>query len=218
MKVFHAQVSPAVSHKPWCFKMKVLFVSHPEVTIDPAVPVPDWALSPRGRERMAAFCTRPELAGVSRIYASDERKARDGAEMLRERHGFPITIDPCLGENDRSATGYVAPPRFWEIVDRFFAEPKVSVLGWERAMDAQARIKTAVQNCIAIHTGGAGRGCDVGDLCIVSHGGVGTLLLCDLLDRPISRRHGQPIAGGGCFFTFDGETGLLEHGWQDIVP
>lgn len=191
--------------------MKVLFVTHPEVTIDPAVPVPDWGLSPRGRERMAAFCARPELASVTRVFASDERKAREGADMLGERLGLPVTIEPHLGENDRSATGYIAPPRFWEIVDRFFAEPEQSVLGWERAADAQKRIRTAVRDCIAAHAG------DAGDLCLVSHGGVGTLLLCDLIGEPISRHHGQPIAEGGCFFAFDAETLVLEHGWRDIV-
>lgn len=132
--------------------------------------------------------------------------------MLHERHGCPVTTDSRLGENDRSATGYVAPPRFWEIVDRFFAEPETSVLGWERAVDAQTRIKAAVRDCIATH------GDSAGHLCIVSHGGVGTLLLCDLLGEPISRNHGQPIAGGGCFFAFDGATWMLEHGWRDIVP
>ena len=111
--------------------MKVCSVTHPEVVIDPAVPVPEWGLSARGRERMTAFCVRPELANVSHVHVSDERKARDGAEILRDRHGFPITVDHRLGENDRSATGYIAPPRFWEIVDRFFAEPQSSVLGWE---------------------------------------------------------------------------------------
>jgi broad specificity phosphatase PhoE len=193
-------------------ELRVLFLTHPEVTIDPAVPVPDWGLSARGRERMAAFCARAELASVAHVYVSAERKARDGAEMLRERHGLPVTIDPRLGENDRSATGYVAPPRFWEIVERFFAEPERSVLGWERAVDAQARVRAAVRDSIAAHGGTAG------DLCIVSHGGVGTLLLCDLLGEPISRDHGQPVAGGGCFFVFDGSTWTLEQGWRDIVP
>ncbi|QRE77618.1 histidine phosphatase family protein [Methylobacterium aquaticum] len=192
--------------------MRVLLVTHPEVTIDPAVPVPDWGLSARGRERMAAFCARPEAASIGHVFVSSERKARDGADMLHERHGCPVTIDPRLGENDRSATGYVAPPRFWEIVDRFFAEPETSVLGWERAVDAQARIKAAVRDCIAAH------GDRVGDVCIVSHGGVGTLLLCDLLGAPISRDRDQPVAGGGCFFAFDGSAWVLEHGWRDIVP
>ena len=199
--------------------MKVLFATHPEVIIDPAVPVPEWSLSRMGRERMQAFCERPELDGVTHIYASDERKARDGAEMLGERRGLALSIDPRLGENDRSSTGYVTPPRFWEIVDRFFAEPETSVLGWERAVDAQARIKAAVRDCMMAHVHRSAVDVLVaGDFCIISHGGVGTLLLCDLIGEPIARRHDQPIGGGGCFFVFDAETWKLQHGWRDIVP
>lgn len=149
--------------------MRILFVTHPEVVIDPAIPVPDWPLSPRGRERMERFCSRPELGSVGRIVSSDERKARDGAEIVGAKLGLSVETDARLAENDRSATGYVAPPRFWEIVERFFAEPDVSVEGWERARDAQTRIVGAVRDIASSASGEE-------DICVVSHGGVGTLL------------------------------------------
>lgn len=189
----------------------VYFVTHPEVVIDPQVPVPDWGLSPIGRARIAGFCRRPELAGVTDVFSSDERKAMDCAEAFRHAWGLPFVTREDLRENDRSATGYVAPPRFWEIVDRFFGEPDTSILGWETAWDAQARIKAGVVACIAARRG-------AGDLVIFAHGGVGTLLLCDLLGEPISRRHGQPIGGGGCYFAFEMASRSLRHGWRDIVP
>ncbi|RYE30543.1 MAG: histidine phosphatase family protein [Hyphomicrobiales bacterium] len=189
----------------------VYFVTHPEVVVDPGIPVPDWGLSPLGRARIEAFCQRPELAGVTDVFTSDERKAVDCAEAFQLARGLPFTTLGDLRENDRSATGYVAPPRFWEIVDRFFGEPDTSVLGWETARAAQARIKAGVAACIAMRRGS-------GDLVIFAHGGVGTLLLCDLRGEPISRRHGQPIAGGGCYFAFDRESRALHHGWRDIVP
>ena len=189
----------------------VYFVSHPEVVVDPQVPVPDWRLSTIGWKRIEAFCRRPELAGVTDVFTSDERKAMDCAEALQRARGLPFTARADLRENDRSATGYVAPPRFWEIVDAFFGQPDTSILGWETARAAQARIKTGVAACIAARRG-------VGDLVIFAHGGVGTLLLSDLRGEPISRRHGQPIAGGGCYFAFDRESRALHHGWRDIVP
>jgi broad specificity phosphatase PhoE len=188
----------------------VYFVTHPDVVIDPAIPVPDWQLSEVGRSRIKAFCARTELARVTDVYTSGERKAIDCAEALRVERGLGFIIDVALGENDRSSTGYVQPPRFWEIVDRFFSSPHESVLGWERAIDAQARILDSVSNCVARSTG-------EGEICIFSHGGVGALLLCDLMGEPISRKRGQPIAGGGCYFAFDAETRALIHGWQDIV-
>ncbi|MGI6245703.1 MAG: histidine phosphatase family protein [Pseudochelatococcus sp.] len=189
----------------------VYFVTHPEVVIDPAVPVPQWPLSEKGITRLDAFCARPELAQVSDVFVSDERKALDCAERFGAARGLDFNVDAQLGENDRSSTGYVAPPRFWEIVAAFFDNPHESILGWERAVDAQSRIKTAVRRCIGNRTGD-------GDVLIFSHGGVGSLLLCDLLGEPISNGHGQPVSGGGCYFTFQARSGELLHGWRDIVP
>ncbi|WP_418314282.1 hypothetical protein [Phyllobacterium zundukense] len=54
-----------------------------------------------------------------------------------------------------------------------------------------------------------------GDILHFSHGGVGTLFLCDLMSEPISRKRGQPISGC-CCFAFEAETRTLIHGWQDI--
>jgi hypothetical protein len=37
----------------------VFFITHPDVAIDPGVPVPDWPLNERGRARMYAITTQP---------------------------------------------------------------------------------------------------------------------------------------------------------------
>jgi len=37
----------------------VYFVTHPDVEIDPAVPVPQWPLSARGRARMTTLLAKP---------------------------------------------------------------------------------------------------------------------------------------------------------------
>ena len=76
-----------------------------------------------------------------------------------------------MHENDRSATGYLPGPEFEATADRFFAEPQISVRGWERAIDAQARILGAVAETLARHPGG--------DLLLVGHGAVGTLELAE---------------------------------------
>ncbi len=123
---------------------RLVFVTHPEVVIDPAVPVPDWPLSAKGRSRMEVFLRDPIVRDVRLVACSGERKARDGAEILASHFGVPIRVDEELGENDRSSTGFIAPPEFWEVVDRFFAAPNESVRGWERAADAQSRIVRAV--------------------------------------------------------------------------
>ncbi len=66
----------------------VLFVTHPEVVIDPAVPVPRWKLSPKGVARMTEFARDPAVAKVTSIYASDETKARDGARILADAKSY----------------------------------------------------------------------------------------------------------------------------------
>ena len=63
--------------------------------------------------------------------------------------GVPYSVVAALHENDRSATGYLPPDRFEAVADRFFAEPETSVLGWERAVDAQARIVACVARIVA---------------------------------------------------------------------
>jgi broad specificity phosphatase PhoE len=166
----------------------ILFITHPEVVIDPKVPVPEWPLSETGRARMEAFASDPVLREVRAIYASGERKAIDGADILARHLSVPFTVDEALGENDRSATGYIAPPEFWEVVDQFFAQPHESIRGWERAIDAQSRIVGAVLR-IAQRS-------EEGDTAIVSHGGVATLLMAYLRGADYARPFAQPHRGG----------------------
>lgn len=187
----------------------VRFVTHPDVVVDPAVAITEWPLSARGRERMARCCALPWVAGLTALYASAERKALDGAEVLSAATGLPIAVRGDLGENDRSATGYLLPEEFEATADRFFAEPQASVRGWARAVDEQRRIIAAVTAVIAEAPG-------QGDIAIVSHGAVGALLLAHLLGQPISRRFDQPGSGGGNFFAFDARACAVLHGWRSI--
>lgn len=187
----------------------VHFITHPEVLIDPAVPVPDWPLSSVGRQRMRAALEQPWLRHVRSVFSSAERKARDAADILAGHLGLSAVIVADLGENDRSATGYLPKAEFEAVADRFFARPEESVRGWERAIDAQCRIAGAVERVI-------GTAATVGDIAIVSHGGVGALLLCHLKGVPISRAEDQPGDGGGNVFSFDAATRRLLSGWRRI--
>lgn len=188
----------------------VYFVTHPDVAIDPAVPVQDWPLSTQGRQRMMSALTSPWVESIRAIWCSTEQKARDGADILAEHLNLPVTELAELGENDRSATGYLPRVEFEALADQFFANPSQSVRGWERAVDAQRRIVAAVDQVLA-----ATVGCG-GNVAIVSHGGVGTLLLCQLRNDEISRRHDQPPSNGGNYFAFDVEARQLHHGWRPI--
>lgn len=187
----------------------VFFITHPDVTIDPAVPVPEWPLSERGRARMRAALERPWVRRIRTIHCSIERKAIDAATILAEGLGLGFSTHAALGENDRSSTGYLPKDEFEMLADAFFANPTSSVRGWERAVDAQARIVAAVGVVLKAAA-------TSGDIAIISHGGVGALLASGLEGLPISRAHDQPAGNGGYYFPFDLETRLPRHGWTAI--
>jgi len=187
----------------------VYFITHPDVVIDPGVPVPEWRLSPIGIERMKVFASSPLLAQVSAIWCSSERKAMDGAMILSDALDVPYRVLAQLGENDRSATGYLPKAEFEQVANAFFARPNESVRGWERAVDAQARIVCAVEEVIR----GAPEGCDIA---IVSHGGVGALYLAHVKNLPIGRGTDQPPGNGGYFFVFDRDFRTLRQDWLAI--
>lgn len=187
---------------------RLLFITHPEVVVDPAVPVTDWRLSDAGLARMRAFCRGPEARGVGAVWSSPERKAVQAAGLFAEVRGLEAKVDPDLGENDRSATGYLPAAAFEQVADAFFARPDQSVRGWERAVDAQARVRGAVARIVAQHRGG--------DLAIVAHGAVGALMLCALRGAAISRTADQPFQGN--FWAARLPDLALLHGWRPIAP
>lgn len=44
----------------------VYFITHPDVVIDPEIPVPRWPLSERGRERMKTLLAKPWIKYLSK--------------------------------------------------------------------------------------------------------------------------------------------------------
>ena len=185
--------------------MFAVYVTHPQVLMDPAVPVPDWGLSTLGRARAVAAARQPWARELARVVTSEERKARDTAAILAGAAVVEAEVWPDLHENDRSATGFLPPEEFEQVADAFFARPDDSVRGWETARQAQQRVVEAVRR----HT--TGRDDAVG---FVAHGAVGTLLWCDLERRPVDRRHDQP--GQGSWYPFDPVTWTAGHGWVRI--
>jgi broad specificity phosphatase PhoE len=186
----------------------VYFITHPDVEIDPATPVTDWRLNPRGKARMRDMLVRDWVAGIVHVASSREPKAMEGAAILAGHLNLEFVAYPGLGENDRSSTGYLPKPEFEAVADAFFARPRDSVRGWERAVDAQARIVSTMREVL--------RAAPSGDIAVVSHGGVGGLLLCHLLGSPISRVADQPSGSGGHLLAFDRFDWKLRHGWKAV--
>ncbi len=175
----------------WC-----IYLTHPEINVDPAVPVPEWSLSDIGKERAAEALELAFAGDIRQVVSSTETKAVETANIFAEKASLPVRVLKFLGENDRSATGFLPPEEFEKTADQFFANPRDSICGWERAIDAQTRIVTGVQAALrAIKPDNP--------VLFTGHGAVGTLLMCHLMNAPISRSHDQKRAG--CWFRFERE-------------
>ena len=185
------------------------YLTHPQVQIDPEVPVPLWSLNDIGRRRVDRLVSNlGQLAATTRIVSSDEVKAIETAKPIANALRIELEIRPRMHENDRSATGFLPPAEFEMVADQFFANPTESIRGWETAQAAQTRIVSEVTACLEGHC--------AGDLLFVGHGGVGTLLLCAIRGLEISRRYDQGQGGGGCWFAFESLKRQRGGGWMPI--
>ncbi|HEU4841762.1 MAG TPA: histidine phosphatase family protein [Ilumatobacteraceae bacterium] len=181
----------------------VRYITHAEVVVDPAVPVPDWGLSERGRARVGAMLDQPWVGAVGRIVSSSETKALETAAIVAGHLGIPVERRDDTGEIDRSVPGFLPPDEFEVVADACFAHPDVSARGWEPAAAAQRRIVRALADLLAP----AGP-----DTAVIGHGGVGTLWFCHLAALPIARRWDQP--GQGHYVTV--VDGAPLHHWRPI--
>lgn len=186
----------------------LLFVTHPDVVVDPHTPVPDWGLTPLGSARIATFAASDATANVGAVWSSPERKAREAAAMVSAALDLDTALDDDLAEIDRSSTGFVEGERYAEITERFFAAPEASADGWERAADAQARVLAALDR---IETAAAGLEQDV---MVLAHGAVGALTLAARLGEPIAQALDQPRQG--CWFAYDRSDGRVLHRWREL--
>jgi broad specificity phosphatase PhoE len=185
----------------------VRYLTHPQVNIDPSVPVHCWGLSEVGRARTETVTATGLLSGTTQVISSGERKAIETAEIIAAKLGVDVEVREAMHENDRSATGFLVPDEFEATANQFFAQPHISIRGWERALDAQLRIAREVEHVLARNT--------PGDVLFVGHGGVGTLLYCHYSGLGIDRAHDQP-AGGGSFFAFASHERRVLHGWRRL--
>ena len=182
-----------------------IYLTHPQVVIDPAVPVPDWGLTPEGAARVAAAAGRMP-AGPVRVVSSAERKALETAWPFGAKAGQPVEVRPAMHENDRSATGFLPPERFEEARVAFFTRPAEPFRGWETAEAAQLRILREVRAVLA----------DPSEAPVIftGHGGVGALLMAGLHRAPIALEWDR--GGGGHWFSFDAETEEVLSDWRAI--
>ena len=185
----------------------IRYLTHPQVKIEPAIPVPSWGLSEVGRTRTETLATAGWLSGTTQVISSGERKAIETAEIIGGILNVAIEVREAMHENDRSATGFLPSDEFETVATEFFAQPLMSIRGWERAIDGQLRIVREVELVLARNR--------AGDVLFVGHGAVGTLLFCHYSGFAIDRAYDQP-AGGGHYFAFVKDGRRVLHPWRRV--
>jgi broad specificity phosphatase PhoE len=191
---------------------RVLYITHPQVLIEPSTPASQWHLSEHGRTRATAFGRSARMLGVRVLIASREIKAQETAQMIGRTTEAEIETGRDLHEADRTATGFVDEERFVGLLAAFYAEPRRGPEGWESGQTAQARIVRAVKAELDLSPSDL-------DIAFVGHGTVGTLLKCALAGRPIAAAEDQrqmADPGGGNLFGFDADSWTLLNDWVSM--
>ena len=186
----------------------VYFITHPNVVVDPAVPITQWSLSDRGIERMRLSLNQPWIRTINAVFSSNERKAVDAAKILSTHCGIAPLTNQWLGEIDRSSTGYMPFDELMTTVEEFYRHPAASVRGWESAQSVQKRVVDSVDHIIASQHG------KNGNIAIVSHGCAMALALCHLKGREISMMEEQPGTSGGCYYCYCTQSRSITHSWK----
>jgi broad specificity phosphatase PhoE len=97
------------------------YLTHPQVLVDPTIPVPLWGLSALGRDRVATISQSRALQGTTQIVASAERKAIETAQPIAAALGINLEVREAMRENDRSSTGFLPLEAFEIAASEFFA-------------------------------------------------------------------------------------------------
>ncbi len=184
------------------------FITHPDVEIKPEQLIRRWGLSASGKEKASQLAQLPWMSSITSMYASTEVKAMETAQIISSTIHVLMSFDESLSEMDRDSTGYLPLEEFEVAVQDFFSTPDSSVRGWETARAAQKRIvdalRTITNSAIA------------GNIAVVSHGGVGALVLSHYLGHPISQQYDQPKNGGGNYFVVDREKERILSEWMSL--
>ncbi len=186
------------------------YFTHTQIRVDPAIAVRDWHLSDEGRARVLRVVNAPWVSRVSRVIASTEYRVIETAHIFAGRRDLPVEIHPRFDDGARPFFDFLSIVELDRTVDAFFAQPHASARpGWETAADAQRRVAAGIAALLDAKT-------DDGDLLIIGHGRIGTLLLCHLAGLPISREHFQPTPGGN-LFAFDCDSRKVLFRWRTVA-
>lgn len=165
----------------------IILVKHARPQVVEDVPSTRWRLSDEGRRKAELLAGRLAAYDVLRIFTSDELKAVETGEILARILDRPAAVAAGLHEHDRANVPLMQPREFISHMAHFFKHPDEPVLGNETANEAADRILDAVDDLVAANP--------EGNLAVVTHGTVLSLLICEYADHDpfkLWRRLEQP--------------------------
>jgi broad specificity phosphatase PhoE len=148
----------------------LVLIKHARPVVTPGASPTMWPLSAQGRADCAALAERLRHYQPARIASSDERKARETAQLIARELAFAgdLISAPDLREHARTSADFFPTQAAFEAAVRaLFARPDTLIFGQETANQARARFTAAVGRLLA--------DTPAGDLLVVAHGTVLTL-------------------------------------------
>ena len=167
--------------------MKLYFITHPAVNIDPKTPVSRWDISKEGWKQVERLSKEAFWKEVGAIFASTEPKANMAAEFWSKKFNIPMKVVDGIQEINRSSTGFLPDEEHAEIVNGFYENPTKRIRGWESANECIDRMNNAMNKIIDESKGN--------NVAVVSHGAVGNLYVCYIMNIKPSPRTVQKKIG-----------------------
>ncbi|MGQ9688543.1 MAG: histidine phosphatase family protein [Desulfobaccales bacterium] len=142
----------------------------------------DICLSPEGERQLTALARQLAHVPLAAVYASDLRRARDGAIRFCEGRNLEPRIMPEFREIH---FGIWEGLTFQEIAERYPEElegrlrdlANFRIPGGESLWDVHHRVIPRLKDLVAAHPGEA--------LLLVAHAGVNRVILCEALSLPL---------------------------------
>lgn len=181
----------------------IYFITHPNVQVNPELPPDQWSLSQKGYQRLDQLSQESFWLEVQHIFASYDNRGQETGKYLAQKHNLPLQQFPGLHEYERRESPFLSLNDLRIAMRMFFKRPKESIFGWERALDAQNRIRNTLHQLIDEYP-------DLDTIAICSHGVIGSLLRSELMGHPIEESLCQEEIGAYLMLDWEHQSVVSE--------
>jgi probable phosphoglycerate mutase len=152
----------------------------------------DIPLNDRGFEQAKEAAATLERLPIGAVFASDLTRARQTAQVIADRLGLAVKIDPALRERDYGVVeGQLDSDierKFGNRLTSAWSDPDFTFEGGETSRQVYARVQAFFTRLFAARP--------THDLVLVSHGGTIRTAVGYLRGLPIDQRIRGPVANG----------------------